>query len=178
MSMLAYDILEYAMNDKGLQEPELILDEANREIIRKLDKNGTERSSEGMDMTLCRLDLRTRKLCVAGAKNGLLLVTPEGMKQIAVDPFSIGFSKESKYHQQEFTVPEGSCLYLFSDGFADQKGGPEGRKFMTRSFRQLIQEHASLPCPEQKQHLEQTFAGWKGREAQRDDVLVVGIRCM
>jgi serine phosphatase RsbU (regulator of sigma subunit) len=178
MSMLAYDMLEYALNDKGLKEPSEIISSVNAEVIKKMQKSSPEHAKDGMDMSLCRFNLRTRELCYAGAKNDMILISDKGMEILTVDKASVGYERNMPFTQKSRILTKGDMLYLFSDGFADQKGGKDDRKFMMPRFRELLSMLASRSCEEQKQQLDGTYNTWKGNSRQRDDILIIGLRCI
>jgi serine phosphatase RsbU (regulator of sigma subunit) len=100
------------------------------------------------------------------------------MNIIESDPFSIGsyVNNEREFTNHNYQLHIGDCLYLFSDGYVDQFGGPRGKKFMRKQFRQLLLDIAHLPMPEQKWRLSDTLDIWQGHQEQVDDILVIGIR--
>jgi serine phosphatase RsbU (regulator of sigma subunit) len=175
MSLLAFDMFEYAMNDLGLREPASILRAVNSLIIEKLHKSNPDGAKDGMDLSLCRLDLKTRMLCYAGARNDLLLISTGEVKVLSVDKQSIGYNLTANYTQQEIQLHRDEVLYLTSDGYSDQKGGPEGKKFMQGRLKKLLLEVADLPCDAQKERLRDEMAKWQGSYQQRDDILLTGI---
>jgi len=92
--------------------------------------------------------------------------------------FSVGahFAGEKEFSQQAMTMQDGDVLYLFSDGYADQFGGPDGKKFMRRRFKELLLQASILNIHEQHDFLMQSFENWRGNHEQIDDIMVVGIR--
>jgi len=178
MSMLGYDMLEYAVKEKGTREPQKILEEMNAYIIEKLFKNNTEGAKDGMDLTLCRLNLKTREILFSGAKNNLMVVSSGKFKEYEVDKYSIGYRKGMNYHQDRIILSSNDMVYLSTDGFPDQKGGPDGKKFGSSRFKALLTEVAGLSATLQCQRLEQELKAWKGGNGQRDDILVTGFRCV
>jgi serine phosphatase RsbU (regulator of sigma subunit) len=110
----------------------------------------------------------------AGARNPLIICTHE-LQEIKADRIYIGGAKEN-FTSHNLQVPQGAMLYMFSDGYPDQKGGNEGRKYFVTAFKDLLMQLSSLPAAEQKKKLEETFHEWKGKYEQIDDVLVIGIR--
>jgi len=174
MSMLGYDLLENAVKDKGLREPASILNLMNRQVIEKLDSYNSESATESMDLTLCRLNLMTRELVYAGAKNDLFLLSENELWVLPVTKCSIGYAREMEYTQESRILKPKDELYLMTDGFADQKGGPEGNKFMIKKVKSLFQTLSALSCPEQKHRLLNELEQWRGVMPQKDDILLVG----
>lgn len=176
MSMLSYELLETVVKEYQTREPAEILSTINTRIIQKFNGTNMGGAKDGMDITLCRYNLKSRLLTYAGAKNSFFLFNGEELKLCVVDRQSIGYIDGIKFNQAEVTLQAGNELFLFTDGFADQKGGPEGKKYMNSRFEILLRELAKLSFREQKSKLEQEFAAWKGTNHQRDDVMVVGIK--
>jgi serine phosphatase RsbU (regulator of sigma subunit) len=174
--MLGYDLLEYAVKDKGLREPSEILNLMNSQIIEKLNTDHAETATDGMDLTLCRFNLDTRELVYAGAKNDLFLFSDNELTTLRVTKCSIGYSAQMEYTQSSRVLKNNDQVFLLTDGYSDQKGGPEQKKFMIRKLKNLLEEVSSLPCLEQESILLSTFEGWKGTYPQKDDVLFVGFR--
>jgi serine phosphatase RsbU (regulator of sigma subunit) len=176
MSMLGYDMLEYALKDKKLRQPGLILQAINNQIIAKLTKSSAGGTIDGMDITLCKFNTKANTLTYAGARNGLCIAHDQEIKTFPVDRRSIGDEEGFPFHEYTINLLANDTVYLFTDGYADQKGGPESRKFMLGKFHLLLKEISGLSCEKQQQRLHAEFNAWKGSESQRDDVLIVGIR--
>ncbi len=178
MSILGYDLLEYALKEKKLREPGEILTAMNNRIIEKLFKNNSDRTKDGMDITLLKLNLSTRELTFAGAKNELVIVSNGILNKYAVDKKSIGYRSGMNYQQERITLHKNDMVYLFSDGYADQKGGEEGKKFNNYRMREVLTGIASLSAEKQHEFLNTEFIRWKGLNSQRDDIIIVGFRCI
>jgi len=176
MSMLGYDLLEYAVKDKGLREPAEILNLMNSQIIEKLNTDQGQTATDGMDLTLCRFNLNTRELVYAGAKNDLFLFSNNELITLRVTKCSIGYSAQMEYTQSSRSLKNNDQVFLLTDGYSDQKGGPEKKKFMLRKLKDLLEKVSPLPCPEQESRLLAAFEDWKGSYPQKDDVLFVGFK--
>jgi len=176
MSMLGYDLLEYAVKDKGLREPEEILHLLNRQIIEKLNGGNSDTSTDGMDLTLCRLNLDTLQLVYAGAKNDLFVISDNELQVLRVTKCAIGYSLQTVYTQATRSLKKNDEIFLLTDGYSDQKGGPQKKKFMLRKLKTLLMELSSLTCKDQQQKLLAEFEQWKGSAPQKDDILFVGFR--
>ena len=133
-------------------------------------------------MALCVLDLRSMKIQYAGANNPLYLIkdvkgTPE-LKEIKADRMPLGYyqGKDISFVNHDIQLDMGDTFYMFSDGFIDQKGGKENRKFMSKNFKNLLLEINDQPMCDQKEFLDKALTDWMGDNSQMDDILVVGVR--
>lgn len=177
MSVMAYNMLENIVAEKKLIQPSLILDELNTVALETLHQ-GSETSSAkyGMDISLVAIDRKKGVLQFAGAHNSLLLVDTEGKTlELKADNATIGMAL-GKFSNHQTELKEGTMLYMFTDGFPDQKGGAENKKFFSGEFKKLLASIASKSVSEQKEVLHQTFLSWKGANEQMDDILVIGFR--
>ena len=99
--------------------------------------------------------------------------------KIKADSHPIGggkYSKDKRYAKHEIKIKTDTMLYIFSDGFQDQFGGPDNMKFMTKKFRELLHDIHLLPLDKQRNKLEKTLHDWMGNTKQTDDILVIGIK--
>jgi len=114
----------------------------------------------------------------SGAFNPIYIARDQNLIEITGDqmPIGIGAEEERSFHNQVYELNDNDTIYLFTDGFADQFGGPSGRKFKYKPFRKLLSEISHLPMAEQKLKIKQTFFEWKGNHEQLDDVLIFGFR--
>ena len=133
---------------------------------------------DGMDLAMVAINWEHMTVEFAGANNPLFLVRDGQLQEFKPDKFAIcSFEPGAKnYEVQKLNVQSGDTLFLATDGFVDQFGGPKGKKFMRRRFRELLVETASLPVSEHEAHLRAKFEDWRGDEEQVDDVLVVSMR--
>jgi serine phosphatase RsbU (regulator of sigma subunit) len=180
MSIVGFNQLNHAVTVKKARTASGILDELNRGVITTLNENTSENSiKDGMDMALCVLDLKSMKSEFAGANNPLVLIRDNKIIRYKGDRFPIGAfdgSQPQSFRNNEIDLKEGDCLYLFSDGYADQFGGLESKKFMYKKFEELLLQVHSLPVEAQKDELYKTYLKWKGSNDQVDDILVIGIK--
>lgn len=180
MSIVGYNQLHNAVNVKKARKASDILNELNQGVITTLNENTSETSiKDGMDMTLCVFDYKKKKVDFAGANNPIILIRDNKSVKYKGDRFPIGAFVEQK--AQVFTnnvidIKEGDMIYLFSDGYADQFGGPENKKFFTRRFEELLLSIHSRSLEEQKELLKTTLYDWMGSNSQVDDILVIGIK--
>lgn len=180
MSIVGFNQLNYAVNVKKARKASDILDELNFGVTKTLrEDQGPTSIRDGMDLALCTIDLKKKKLQYAGALNPLILIRDGELIQYKGDKMPIGTSIQgelSKYTNHLIDLKDGDCLYMFSDGYADQFGGPNNKKFLSKRFRYLLFEIHDKPLNEQHQILMKTFEDWKGDKEQVDDIIVMGIR--
>ncbi|HRB38123.1 MAG TPA: tetratricopeptide repeat protein, partial [Bacteroidia bacterium] len=178
MSMIGTSLINHLVNEKNITNPAVILDELNEGIINSLKQRQGD-SNDGMDIGLCSIDFKENKLLFAGANRPLWLFRNEEIKVIKPDKFPIGgmqVDHKNKYTAHSIDLLPNDTIYIFSDGYSDQFGGEQGKKMMSKRFKQYLQVMQHLPMDKQKEQLEQLFNSWKGNHEQVDDVLVVGIR--
>ena len=182
MSIVGHNQLNAAVDIKKAKKASDILDFLNEGVVETLRETGkAEKSSvkDGMDLALCVVDLDNLKLQFAGAHNPLIIIRDDEVIQIKGDRHAIGrgISEElQKFTNHEVELKKGDVLYTFSDGYPDQFGGEDGRKFMVKKFRQLLLEIHKKPIQEQEHILEDVLEKWKGDREQIDDILVIGIK--
>ncbi|SFF57974.1 PP2C family protein-serine/threonine phosphatase [Thermoflexibacter ruber] len=180
MTVMGNALLDEIINEKCITTPHLILHELDRKIVATLQKQNFNQS-DGMDMVILVIeekDDNTKWVHWAGAKNPLYYVRNRQLHEIKGDKFPIGGnqSKIAKtFNTHTFELKDDYIFYLFTDGFQDQFGGKENRKYMVKHFRNFLFEISHLPLSVQKEKLEQEFTSWKGEREQTDDVLVIGV---
>jgi len=189
MTMLGNEILHKLVDNDHLTSPDLLLNELHKGVRQALKQAETE-NRDGMDLSVIVISPPLNPLSYgevagdgvvefAGAKNPLIYIQNSELTLLKADKMPIGGEQkeaERIFSKTEIELSSPTIFYLFSDGFQDQFGGKEYRKFMSANLRKLFLEISEKTMPEQKQILEQTFENWKGRHKQTDDVLVVGIR--
>jgi serine phosphatase RsbU (regulator of sigma subunit) len=159
--------------------PAQILDQLRDKIIKELSGNGSVK--DGMDISICRININGSKNNVevqwAGANNPLWYIQKDQMKEIKGDKQPIGYYEIIKpFTNHTMRLDEGDYLYLFTDGYADQFGGPMDKKFKYKPLIELVKNTVSVNMNEQKLKLNEAFENWKGEHEQTDDVCIVGIR--
>jgi serine phosphatase RsbU (regulator of sigma subunit) len=181
MTVMGSALLDEIVNEKCITTPHLILYELDRKVVATLQKQNFNQS-DGMDMVVLVIEEKednTKWVHWAGAKNPLYYVRNGQLHEIKGDKFPIG-GNQSKFaktfNTHTFELANDDIFYLFTDGFQDQFGGRENRKYMVKHFRNFLFEISHLPLGEQKERLEQEFVTWKGKREQTDDVLVIGVR--
>lgn len=180
MSVVGHNLLNQIILEQGITSPDEILNRLNTGVMTALKQGQHEEDSrDGMDIAICVFKDQSRELLFAGALRPLIMVRNGMLSKIDSDRFPIGggmTTEANKYTLHKILLQPGDMLYMFSDGFADQFGGPKGKKFMVKHLLELLREIEPLPLTDQSARLEEAFDGWKQHFAQVDDVLVVGIR--
>jgi len=180
MSIVGFNQLNHAVNVKKAKKAADILDALNEGVITTLNENKSEGSiKDGMDMALCIFDLNAGRAEFAGANNPLIQVRNNEIIKFRGERFPIGAfegNKPPKFRNHEINIKKGDTFYLFSDGYEDQFGGPENKKFMAKRFEDLLREVSSLPVNDQKKILIDRLSAWMGTNEQVDDILVIGIK--
>lgn len=179
MSILGITLLKEIIAHGNFSTAGSVLNRMREHVMAALRQTGEDaEQKDGIDLALCIIDVQKSMLSFAGAVNPLYIVRNKQLYELRGDmmPVGIGAEEELPFTSHQFELAEGDCLYLFSDGFADQFGGQHGRKFKYQPFRDLMVKSSALPMPGQKMLIEQTFDAWKGNQQQLDDVLVFGLR--
>jgi len=178
MSMFGVSFLNKIVIEKGILHPTAILDSLRSNIIRSLKQKGLENEArDGMDIALCSIDTKTKMLHFAGANNPLFFVRKGELHVVKADKMPIGiYDHMEKFTTHEVQLEDGDCVYIFSDGYADQFGGQFGKKFKFNQFREIITQIADKPMTEQRKILDETIETWMGIHEQVDDILVMGFR--
>jgi len=183
MSMLGIALLNEVTNnfDKNSITASEILNKLRSNLIKSLHQTGKfGETHDGMDIALCILDLSNSKLQFAGAHNPLYIIhkSSNQLTEIKADRMPIGIYDENEipFTNNDLQLSKGDYIYIFSDGFADQFGGVDHKKFLYKNLKQIMTEIASFPVNEQKLKLDTCFENWKGESEQIDDVTVLGLR--
>ncbi|HEY6159838.1 MAG TPA: tetratricopeptide repeat protein, partial [Bacteroidia bacterium] len=179
MSMIGNAFLNQVVNELGITEPGKILDELRGMIIHSLKQSGAEgENRDGMDISLLCFDENNTEVQFAGANNPLWYFSRNGFTEIKGDKQPIGYYKGDPQPFTTHTIPlgKGDRLYLFTDGYADQFGGEQGKKFKYRQLQETLLALGDMPMREQEEKVENSFLDWKKDLEQVDDVLVIGIR--
>lgn len=180
MSIIGYDLLRNITKERKIHKPAEVLDYINKALIELLTKNVMEDDEvkDGMDIALCVFHKTKGIVEFAGAFNPLYLIRNNKIMTIKGDRFSVGLGNEhieETFKNHVLKLQQGDKLYIFSDGYADQFGGPNGKKMKYRRFRHLLLSIHNLSFPQQMEYLDQHFDSWRGQLEQVDDILVLGM---
>mgnify|MGYP000978847510 CR=1 FL=1 len=176
MTMLGLSFLEDVIDSKGIEDPAVVLNLIRDKIVNTLKQTGNVgENKDGMDITVCCIDKITNKLTFASANNSLYLVRDGELRTYKGDKQPCGFYHENKpFTLQSVDLMKGDCIYTFTDGYADQFGGPKGKKFRYKQLEDLLVANTKLSFAEQKTVLSNAINEWKGDLDQVDDMLVIG----
>jgi len=179
MSMIGNSFLNEIILEKGITSPEKVLETLREKIIEALKQKGeTGENKDGMDITLCVFDDEKKCVEFSGANNPLYIIRNNELIETKGDkqPVGITFGELQPFTKHTIELQKNDCLYLFSDGYADQFGGPEKKKFKTKRLKEFLLSVHDKSMSEQEKLLLNNFTNWKGELEQIDDVLVIGIR--
>jgi len=179
MSMLGISILNQYINNNSILPANEILEHLRENVKKSLRQVSFDsETKDGMDMALMIFDFETNKMEFAGANNPLYIVRNEEMIKLEADKMPVGVHlvDDRKFNMHEFNMQKGDCFYAFSDGYVDQVGGENNRKFMRKNFTELLLNISNDSMPKQKEILSETIEKWQGTNEQVDDILVMGIR--
>lgn len=180
MSIVGYNLLKDILKNTDSMQPSIIMDKMNDGVANTLHTNTTsgKQTKDGMDMTLCALNYDTLELQFSGAFNPLYIIRGNELIQYKADKFPVGMfiGEKQNFTNHSIQLQKGDSIYIFSDGYADQFGGPRGKKFMAGNFRQLLSDVSKLPIERQKTMLNQTIEEWRGNLEQVDDILIIGVK--
>lgn len=177
MSLVSNNMLNQSVKELKHKEPARIFEAISGEI----EKTKQENSKDGMDCAMLRFDKKHKRLQYSGANNPLYWCRKgdEEMRQIKADKHALEvfLNKEKEFVNHEIEIQKGDTFYIFTDGFPDQFGGPQGRKFMYKKFRNMLFDIHKEPMDKQRDILDKTIEDWRGeKHKQIDDILVIGIR--
>jgi serine phosphatase RsbU (regulator of sigma subunit) len=183
MSVLGISFLNEIVQRREVTQANQILNDMRKQIKFSLRQQGQPgEAKDSIDIALCVLDLKNMVMQFSGANNPVYLIrdvndVPE-LREIKGDKMPVGFyhGKDKTFTNNEIQLEIGDTFYLFSDGFVDQKGGKENKKFLSKNFKKLLLEIHDQPMYDQKDILDRTLSEWMGENAQLDDVLVIGVR--
>ena len=178
MSMLGISLLNEIVHNKGIHKPGQILDELREKVILSLKQEvGHGDIKDGMDMTVCTVDYEKGILEFAGANNPLYIVRNGELIQFKGDKMPVAIHDTmNPFVTQEFKLEKGDTFYTFSDGYVDQFGGPNQKKFLSKNFRTIIMQIQDKNMYEQGMKLDEIFEEWRKEVEQVDDVTVIGVR--
>ncbi|MFO7851525.1 MAG: PP2C family protein-serine/threonine phosphatase [Bacteroidota bacterium] len=178
MSMIGVELLNKIILDQGIQQPSEILKILGRGLERTFNTTREVKSllKTGMDMGLCAIDEKKGEMQYSGAFLPLYIIRDNKLTEIKGEKLTIGLMGELSFKNHRMKIHEGDIIYLFTDGYADQFGGPNDKKFMYRRFRHLLLTIHKFPLKEQKMIINESMDTWKMGADQVDDMLVIGVK--
>lgn len=182
VSIVGYNLLNQALKDISYPQPYKLLNYVSNGLHELLNKNNMdEMPADGMDITIIAIHENKQIITIAGAKTSCIYISKNILHHLQFDVFSAGRKFDSTfttYQQKEFKLQKGDMWYFFTDGYYDQFGGANNRKFMIKQFKEILLQIHHLPLAQQQQTLEIIHQDWKMQcqSEQVDDILVIGIK--
>ena len=179
MSLLGSNFLHQSAVEKDINSPAEALDFLNQKIITTLNHGyGEEEIRDGMDISFIAIDLESKQLAYSGANNPIYIIRNKSLNTLKANKQAIGNMNDIvlPFSNTIYQLEPNDCIYLFTDGYSDQFGGPKGKKLMRKIFEETLIDYSDKSMPDQKKQLESAFKNWKGDLDQVDDICVVGIR--
>jgi serine phosphatase RsbU (regulator of sigma subunit) len=174
MSLLNIGFLAEAINEKGIEKPNEVFDFVRNRLTDTISKEGQK---DGFDGILVCIDQKNNTVSYSAANNKPILFHNGELTELLADRMPVGVGeRKDTFSLYNVDMNRDSVLYLYTDGFADQFGGPKGKKFKYKQLNDLIQTHTSKPFANQKTALETTFSSWRGELEQVDDVCLIGFK--
>ena len=174
MSLLNIGFLSEAINEKGISEPNKVFDFVRQKLSDSISKEGQK---DGFDGILLCIDSETKQITYAAANNAPVLIQNNQLIDLPSNrmPVGIGERKEN-FTLYTIDAKPGDMIYLYTDGYPDQFGGPKGKKYKYKALNELLLAHHQSSMNEQYEVLKTNFNSWKGDLEQVDDVCVIGVK--
>ena len=178
MSMIGTSLLNEIVIEKGIKDTDEILNEMRDQIIKSLRQEEEGAQKDGMDISLCKLNMKKKTVEFSGAHNSLIHVSGEELKTYRGDHQPVGFLVEDKrpFNKHKVKLKKEDMLYIYSDGYQDQFGGAKGKKYKSAKFKKHLLSISKESEDKQLSILEKDFSSWKNSYEQVDDVCVMGVR--
>lgn len=180
LSLIGYFLLNDIVRSRNIEDPGEILDQLDEGVTETLRQGEDDsRTKDGMDIALCRIDTKNKTVQFAGAHRPLYIVKNNEMEEIKGNKFAIGggiYKNQTNFSTYKIELEGGDSFYICSDGFPDQFGGPDNRKFGPKRLRELIMQNHLKDSTETYKIFNNEWENWKGDEKQTDDVLLIGIK--
>ena len=177
VSVVCSNALNRAIKEFGIYKPSLILDKVAELVVKDFSKDENENVQDGMDISLCSMNLKSMKLHWAGANNPLWVIRNNKIIEIKADKQPIGrYDNLQPFTNHEFEIEKKDTIYLFTDGYSDQFGGERNKKLTKAKFREILLSIQHLNLLEQRNYLFEYHSKYKGALEQVDDILIIGVR--
>jgi len=179
LSLIGYFLLNDIVRSRKITEPGKILDLLDEGVTTTLRQDEDATTKDGMDIALCKINMTKREVEYAGAHRPLYVMKQGVMDEVKGNKFPIGggiFKNQTNFTNTKLKLDAGDSIYFSSDGFPDQFGGAEGRKFGPKRVREIIERVHKTPMPDAMTTFDTEWEGWRGETKQTDDVLLIGIK--
>ena len=177
LTMLAYNAINKAVIEKEIMNPTAILDSMNTDIKQALKQNKDNPIQDSMEVGIVSLNTKTNEVLFAGANTSLTYIQNNELKIASAGKCSVGSVQEGGIvlpTTHKLKLNTGDCFYLYSDGYADQFGGPKGKKFKYKQLEELLLTNYNKSTQAQKEMLNSSIENWKGSLEQVDDITIIG----
>lgn len=179
MSIIGVTVLQDTLSLKEINSPSDVLFRLDREVRKLLSADkGDDNPRDGMDISICEVDLKSKEVRIASAMRPVI-VFKDGEEMYlkgSRNPIGGGYSEEKDFSMTTLQLSSGDMVFMFSDGYPDQFGGPEGKKFKISRFREMLAFLHDKPKDIQQNTLASTLDKWMGETSQIDDIIIMGIR--
>ncbi len=180
MSMIGNSLLNKIILEQDVTTPAILLKKLNKELDYALNQNrGGDTSDDGMDMTVVKINPKDKKFTISLANHNAVVIKDNMLNRIEGDIFSIGglfYSEDNEFTNHEISMDAGTSVYMFSDGYQDQFGGKENKKYTIEKMEQKFLSIQNKTLKEQHDIMAEEFDTWKGLKEQIDDILLVGVK--
>ena len=180
ISLIGYFLLNDIVKGRKISDPGEILDALDRSVTKTLRQDGEDsHTKDGMDIALCKIEMQQSRVTYAGAHRPLYYVNDKTLEEVKGDKFPIGggiYKNQTKFTSTTLDMKKGDSIFFCSDGFPDQFGGPDNRKFGPKRIRDIIASNHKKSMPELHNIFDTAWEDWKGEQKQTDDVLLIGVR--
>ena len=178
MSMIGTSLLNEIIIEKGIKDTDKVLYEMRAQIIKSLSQEEEGAQKDGMDISLCKLNMKKKTVEFSGAHNSLIHISEEELKTYRGDhqPVGLLLGDKKPFTKYKVKLKKDDMLYIYSDGYQDQFGGEKGKKYMAAKFKKYLQRISSKSEDEQLKLLSEEFSLWIRDYEQIDDVCVMGVR--
>lgn len=176
MSLICNNALLKALYDDASETTGELLNNTREHVVENLSK-GKFNVNDGMDISLCCIDFLDYRLEWSGANNPIWIIRGDQFIELKPNKFCVGKDIINEpFVSHTLELEESDLLYMFSDGYKDQFGGPKNKKFLSKRLKQMILDMKELPMTEQKDVVEENLKNWMGTNSQIDDICVMGIK--
>ncbi|WP_185153599.1 tetratricopeptide repeat protein, partial [Fulvivirga lutimaris] len=178
MTVIGHSSLEQIINQDQETSPSVILTKLDEQVRNSINQTDKATSTHGMDVALCSIDRKKGKLYFSGANRPLYQIRNNEIHVVKGTKRTIGDMDENplKFEEHQLDIEEGDIFYIFSDGYPDQFGGPDNKKFMVSNFKKMLLEIHQKPLDDQHKELKTRLNDWRNEGEQTDDILVMGFK--